>query len=49
MGKTIREFATELSTDIKQVQNKVVYIRRKNKQFGKLNKSGVREFSPAEI
>lgn len=49
MGKTIREFATEFSTDIKQVQNKVVYIRRKNKQFGKLNKSGVREFSPAEI
>ena len=49
MGKTIREFATEFSTDIKQVQNKVAYIRRKNKQFGKLNKSGVREFSPAEI
>lgn len=49
MGKTIREFATEFSTDIKQVQNKVAYIRRKNKQFGKLNKSGVREFSPTEI
>jgi serine phosphatase RsbU (regulator of sigma subunit) len=49
MGKTIREFATEFSTDIKQVQNKVAYIRRKNKQFGKLNKSGVREFSTAEI
>ena len=46
---TIREFATEFSTDIKQVQNKVAYIRRKNKQFGKLNKSGVREFSIAEI
>ncbi|MDT2877073.1 hypothetical protein ACQUD3_12675 [Lactococcus lactis] len=49
MGKTIREFATEFSTDIKQVQNKVTYIRRNNKQFGKLNKSGVREFSPTEI
>ena len=49
MGKTIREFATEFSTDIKQVQNKVTYIRRKNKQFGRLNKSGVREFSTAEI
>ena len=49
MGKTIREFATEFSTDIKQVQNKVAYIRRKNKQFGKLNKLGAREFSPAEI
>ena len=49
MGKTIREFATEFSTDIKQVQNKVTYIRRHNKQFGKLNKSGVREFSSAEI
>jgi hypothetical protein len=49
MGKTIREFATEFSTDIKQVQNKVTYIRRKNKQFGKLNKAGVREFSTAEI
>lgn len=49
MGKTIRKFATEFSTDIKQVQNKVAYIRRKNKQFGKLNKSGVREFSPTEI
>lgn len=49
MGKTIREFATEFSTDIKQVQNKVAYIRRKNKQFGKLNKSGVREFSITEI
>ncbi len=49
MGKTIREFATEFSTDIKQVQNKVAYIRRKNKQFGKLNKSGVMEFSTTEI
>lgn len=49
MGKTIREFATEFSTDIKQVQNKVAYIRRKNKQFGKLNKSGVRELSATEI
>ena len=49
MGKTIREFATEFSTDIKQVQNTVDYIRRKNKQFGKLNKLGAREFSPAEI
>lgn len=49
MGKTIREFATEFSTDIKQVQNKVAYIRRKNKQFGKLNKSGAREFSTTEI
>ena len=49
MGKTIREFATEFSTDIKQVQNKVDYIRRKNKQFGKLNKLGARELSPAEI
>jgi hypothetical protein len=49
MGKTIREFATEFSADIKQVQNKVAYIRRKNKQFGKLNKSGAREFSSAEI
>lgn len=49
MGKTIREFATEFSTDIKQVQNKVAYIRRKNKQFGKLNKLGAREFSTAEI
>ena len=49
MGKTIREFATEFSTDIKQVQNKVDYIRRKNKQFGKLNKLGAREFSTAEI
>ncbi len=28
---------------------KVAYIRRKNKQFGKLNKSGAREFSTAEI
>ncbi|MFK5276795.1 hypothetical protein ACI3RH_07935 [Lactococcus lactis] len=27
---------------------KVAYIRRKNKQFGKLNKSGAREFSTAE-
>ena len=49
MGKTIREFAPEFSADIKQVQNKVAYIRRKNKQFGKLNKSGAREFSSAEI
>lgn len=49
MGKTIREFATEFSTDIKQIQNKVTYIRRKNKQFGKLNDSGVREFSNTEI
>lgn len=49
MGKTIREFATEFSTDIKRVQNKVAYIRRENKQFGKLNKSGVRELSVTEI
>lgn len=31
------------------MQNKVAYIRRKNKQFGKLNKTGVREFSITEI
>jgi hypothetical protein len=31
------------------VQNKVTYIRRNNKQFGKLNKSGVREFSSTKI
>ncbi len=28
---------------------KVVYIRRKNKQFGKLNKSGAKEFLTVEI
>lgn len=49
MGKTIREFATEFSIDIKQVQNKVTYIRRKNREFGRINKYGVREFSPTEI
>ena len=31
------------------MQNKVTYIRRNNKQFGKLNKSGVREFSSTKI
>lgn len=46
---TIREFATEFSIDIKQVQNKVAYIRRKNKQFGTLNDKGVRVFDATEI
>lgn len=31
------------------MQNKVTYIRRNNKQFCKLNKSGVREFSSTKI
>lgn len=46
---TIREFSTEFSIEIKQVQNKVAYIRRKNKQFGKLDNKGVRVFDDAEI
>ena len=46
---TIREFATEFSVDIKQVQNKVAYIRRKNKQFGTLDDKGVRVFGATEI
>ena len=46
---TIREFATEFSIDIKQVQNKVAYIRRKNKQFGTLDDKGVRVFDATEI
>ena len=46
---TIREFATEFSIEIKQVQNKVAYIRRKNKQFGTLDNKGVRVFDDAEI
>lgn len=46
---TIREFATEFSIEIKQVQNKVAYIRRKNKQFGKLDNKGVRVFDDGEI
>ncbi|MDO4643987.1 MAG: hypothetical protein Q4A74_09120 [Cardiobacteriaceae bacterium] len=49
MVKTIREFATEFSIEIKQVQNKVAYIRRKKKKFGELNKSGIYEFSFDEI
>lgn len=46
---TIREFATEFSIEIKQVQNKVAYIRRKNKQFGTLDNKGIRVFDDAEI
>jgi len=46
---TIREFATEFSIEIKQVQNKVAYIRRKNKQFGMLDDKGIRVFDDAEI
>jgi len=46
---TIREFATEFSIEIKQVQNKVTYIRRGNKQFGKLNDGGNLVFDDAEI
>lgn len=46
---TIREFATEFSTEIKQVQNKVAYIRRKNKQFGTLDTKGVCVFDDTEI
>lgn len=46
---TIREFATEFSIEIKQVQNKVAYIRRKNKQFGTLDNKGVRVFDDTEI
>lgn len=46
---TIREFATEFSIEIKQVQNKVAYIRRKNKQFGKLDNKGIRVFDDGEI
>lgn len=46
---TIREFSTEFSIEIKQVQNKVAYIRRKNKQFGTLDNKGVRVFDDAEI
>lgn len=46
---TIREFSTEFSIEIKQVQNKVAYIRRKNKQFGKLDNKGFRVFDDAEI
>lgn len=46
---TIREFATEFSIEIKQVQNKVAYIRRKNKQFGMLDNKGVRVFDAVEI
>ncbi|UYT10346.1 DUF536 domain-containing protein [Lactococcus garvieae] len=46
---TIREFATEFSIEIKQVQNKVAYIRRKNKKFGTLDTKGVRVFDDAEI
>ena len=49
MRMTIREFATEFSIDIKQVQNKVAYIRRKNKQFGTLDNKGVRVFDATEI
>lgn len=49
MRMTIREFATEFSVDIKQVQNKVAYIRRKNKQFGTLDDKGVRVFGATEI
>lgn len=49
MRMTIREFATEFSIDIKQVQNKVAYIRRKNKQFGILDDKGVRVFDATEI
>lgn len=45
----IREFATEFSIEIKQVQNKVAYIRRKNKQFGTIDKKGFRVFSDTEI
>lgn len=46
---TIREFATEFSIEIKQVQNKVAYIRRKNKQFGTLDNKRIRVFDDAEI
>lgn len=46
---TIRDFATEFSIEIKQVQNKVAYIRRKNKQFGTIDDKGVRVFNDAEI
>jgi hypothetical protein len=46
---TIREFATEFSIEIKQVQNKVAYIRRKNKEFGTLDNKGVRVFNDTEI
>lgn len=46
---TIREFATEFSIEIKQVRNKVAYIRRKNKKFGTLDTKGVRVFDDAEI
>lgn len=46
---TIREFSTEFSIEIKQVQNKVSYIRRKNKQFGTIDSRGVRVFDDAEI
>lgn len=49
MTMTIREFATEFSIEIKQVQNKVAYIRRKNKQFGTLDNKGVRVFNDTEI
>lgn len=49
MTMTIREFAAEFSIEIKQVQNKVAYIRRKNKHFGELNDKGVRVFGDAEI
>lgn len=49
MMMTIREFATEFSIEIKQVQNKVAYIRRKNKQFGTLDNKGVRVFDDTEI
>lgn len=49
MTMTIREFATEFSIEIKQVQNKVAYIRRKNKKFGTLDTKGVRVFDDAEI
>lgn len=46
---TIREFATEFSVEIKQVQNKVAYIRRKNKKFGTVDNKGIRVFDDAEI
>jgi len=45
---TIREFATEFNLEIKQVQNRISYEKKKGKQLGML-KNGVRMLSDSEI
>lgn len=48
MELTIREFATEFNLEIKQVQNRISYEKKKGKQLGML-KNGVRMLSDSEI